>query len=472
MSEDIKHVHFIGIGGVGMSGIAAVAHDKGMSVSGSDLRASTYTDKLKSAGIDVYIGHAPENIPQDTDVVVVSTAILDNNAELVEARRRNLPLWHRAKMLAALGCGLETLAVSGTHGKTTTSSMLAHTMCAIGLDPTFLIGGTVRKAGCNAHFGTGKYYVVEADESDKSFTYLSPSAVVVTNIETDHLDHYENLDEIYLKFEEFMASVPAGGAVVVCGDDAKLLELAKNSKEIDAHLITYGSTNACDFYVSDFKPSGVGSKFLVHTPAGDALPASLPQNPGFHNALNVCAVVALCSTLGISAEDVLGALSEFAGVRRRFDLVGSVGNVCVVDDYAHHPTEISLTIHAAKQLKFSEVHVLFQPHRYSRAKLFCDVLRDEFSHAFDEADTVTFMDVYPAGEAPVPGINGKTFLDVVMDSPNHPPAQYVAKRIEVPAHMAKIAKQGSLIITMGAGDVSAMGQLILDELQNVHGCGD
>ena len=466
--RSIQSVHFIGIGGVGMSGIARVAHDQGITVTGSDLKESRYTKQLKQAGVKVFIGHSADNIPgvgadDGPDVVVVTTAVLDNNPELIAARERGLKVVHRAQMLAYLGEGLETLAVAGTHGKTTTSSMLASVLDAMGVDPTFLIGGIVRSYGTNAHSGTGRYYVVEADESDKSFMYLSPAAMIVTNVEADHLDHYRDLDEIREKFTAFIASLPdEGGTAVVCGEQESLVALAKATGR---HIVTYGMGDAYDVRITSFVPHGVGSDFTVRFPDGSEVSSRIPQNPGYHNVLNATGVLALLWELGMDVHAAAEALKSFAGVHRRFDLVGEAAGVTVVDDYAHHPTEIAATIGAAAQLGFRKVHVLFQPHRYSRASLFCDVLHDEFGAAFDAADTVTFMDVYSAGETPVPGITGKTFLQVVLDHEGHPEAQYVPRRIDTVSAMEQLAQAGDLVITMGAGDVTAIGPQLVEALE-------
>lgn len=467
MSEErIKQVHFIGVGGVGMSGIARVAHDQGMQVSGSDIKESRYTKQLREAGITVFIGQKAENIPEGDPVVVISTAILENNPELIEARRRGLEIWHRAQMLAHLGVGLDTLAVAGTHGKTTTSSMLASALDALGADPTFLIGGIVRAYGTNAHSGTGDHYVVEADESDKSFTYLSPKAVLVTNIEADHLDHYKDLDEIYDKFHDFMGLVPEDGVIVACGDEPHVVEIARSEGR---RMYTYGFNEGCDVRITSYEPHGIGSRYTAVMPDGTQVEGVIKQNPGRHNVLNATGVVTLLWALGFDAAKVAQALSGFAGVRRRFDLVGEVGGVTVVDDYAHHPTEIAATISAAAGLGYKHVHVLFQPHRYSRAPLFTQVLHDEFGAAFDKADSVTFMDVYPAGEAPVPGVSGKTFLNVVLEHEGHPQADFVAHRVDVVPHLMDKLQPGDLVITMGAGDVTAMGPQIIDALLKARG---
>ena len=467
MSEErIKQGHFIGVGGVGMSGIARVAHDQGMQVSGSDIKESRYTKQLREAGITVFIGQKAENIPEGDPVVVISTAILENNPELIEARRRGLEIWHRAQMLAHLGVGLDTLAVAGTHGKTTTSSMLASALDALGADPTFLIGGIVRAYGTNAHSGTGDHYVVEADESDKSFTYLSPKAVLVTNIEADHLDHYKDLDEIYDKFHDFMGLVPEDGVIVACGDEPHVVEIARSEGR---RMYTYGFNEGCDVRITSYEPHGIGSRYTAVMPDGTQVEGAIKQNPGRHNVLNATGVVTLLWALGFDAAKVAQALSGFAGVRRRFDLVGEVGGVTVVDDYAHHPTEIAATISAAAGLGYKHVHVLFQPHRYSRAPLFTQVLHDEFGAAFDKADSVTFMDVYPAGEAPVPGVAGKTFLNVVLEHEGHPQADFVARRVDVVPHLMDKLQPGDLVITMGAGDVTAMGPQIIDALLKARG---
>ena len=462
----IKKIHFIGIGGVGMSGIAHVAADQGLIVSGSDLRQSGYTDQLVDAGITVHIGHSAQNIAtgaDEPDVVVVSTAILDENPELREARERGLEIWHRAKMLAYLGRGLETLAVAGTHGKTTTSSMLASVLDSMGYDPTFLIGGIVRAYGSNAHSGTGRYYVVEADESDKSFTYLSPAAVLITNIEADHLDHYRDLDEIYEKFTSFISSVPEGtGLAVVCGEDEALVALARTC---GCRVLTYGFGEENDICITRCEREGVGSVFALRLPDGREISGAIKQNPGVHNVLNGAGVIGLLDALGYDAQAAADALAQFAGVKRRFDLKGVSRGVTVVDDYAHHPTEIAATIKAAKMLDFKRVIVLFQPHRYSRVKLFTEVLHDEFGAAFNDADAVVFMDVFPAGESPVPGVNGQTFLDVVLETPGHPDARFIQHRTKVVPYLVDFLEEGDLVITMGAGDVTAIAPQLVDALR-------
>lgn len=457
-------LHFIGIGGVGMSGVAKVAKNQGFDVTGSDLKTSRYTSELENMGIRVSIGHNADNLPDGDVDVVVSTAILDNNPEYAAAKERGLNIIHRADMLAYLGRNLETLAVAGTHGKTTTSSMLASVLEKMGKDPTFLIGGTLSEFKTNAHSGQGEYYVIEADESDKSFTKLSPSAVIVTNIEPDHLDHYKDIDEIYDLFRQFISSVPESGQIVVCANDEKACNLARDCAK--GKVVTYGTVDGADYKIANIETSGLKSTFELILPDGNRVQASIPQNPGLHNVLNGASVLTLVNELGMDLNAAIRALSEFKGVHRRFDLVGVEQGITFVDDYAHHPTEIAATIKAAKNLDFNNVHIVFQPHRYSRAKLFTDVLKDDFAKAFDDASTVTFMDVYSAGETPIPGVNGKTFLNIILDHEGHPPTKYVPRRIDVAPSVADVAKDGDLVITMGAGDVTELGRHIMDEIRN------
>lgn len=459
--EKIDKLHFIGIGGVGMSGLARIAKSRGIDVSGSDMKSSRFTDQLEKSWIPVSIGHDAKNIPQGNPTIVVSTAIMEDNPEYKEAKKRGCKIIHRAQLLSYLGIGKKTLAVAGTHGKTTTSSMLASVLDAIGEDPTFVIGGMVLEYGTNARPGSGEFYVVEADESDKSLTCLDPYAAIVTSIESDHLDHYKSLEEIYDKFAQFMESVPDGNPVVVCADDEKLVELAKDSAK---NIVTYGFDKEADVRIVKSERHGVGSEFSIRFKDGREIKSAIAKNPGTHNELNATAVLALIDTLGLDVEDAANKMRDFEGVHRRFELVGRTQGVTVIDDYAHHPTEIKATIHAAKELDFKHVHVVFQPHRYSRAHLFCDILADEFAEAFDEADSIIFTNVYAAGEIPIPGISGMTFLQTVLNHEGHPQARYVERLVDVPATFAKYVKSGDLIITMGAGDVTDIGKHILQEI--------
>ncbi len=460
MTENSMHrIHFIGVGGVGMSGIALVAHERGFAVSGSDLRESRYTKELSDAGVTVFIGQKAENISADDlpDVVVVSSAIPEKNPELVRARELGIPVWHRSQMLAYLGRGLKTLAVAGTHGKTTTSSMLATTLDRLGADPSFLIGGMIDGYPTNANAGSGDYYVIEADESDGSFIHFSPYVAIVTNIEADHLDHYGTLANVEAAFVDFMSLVPEDGAIVICGDNPHLPELAAQAGR---KVITYGFDQGCDAVCTLTGHSGIGSAFTVKLPSGAQVSAHLDSNPGRHNVLNATAVLATLDFLGYGPEEAAQAVSGFSGVRRRFDHVGDVDGITVVDDYGHHPTEVAATINAAKALGFSKVHVLFQPHRYTRTQ----ALAREFAGAFDAADDVTFMDVYSAGEAPIPGVTGKTIVDAVLDRNPRKQVCYLPHRADVVPYLSGKVKGGELLLTMGAGDVTAMGPLFISAL--------
>ena len=459
-----------------MSGIALVANSQGFNVTGSDLVDSNVTKMLKDAGVDVKIGQLAENIQKGQnapDVVVVSTAILDNNPEYKAAKDAGIEIWHRAQMLAYLGRNLKTLAVSGTHGKTSTSSMLASVIDGMGYDPSFLVGGVVQEYGTNAKSGAGEYYVVEADESDKSFRFLNPYSEIITNIEADHLDHYQDLNEIYEKFKNFMDTNSKEGYLVVSGDDKNLYELAKSSNK---NVISYGISEECDCQILNYKIQDIGCSFDLRLPVfefSDSKRASeiilnckLKQNPGIHYAKNAASVIVLLDLLGFDVNKACEVLSNFAGIKRRFDLVGKVNDITVVDDYAHHSTEIATTIKSALQLKFENVHVIWQPHRYSRIGLFRDVYPSEFAHAFDGCASVTFTNIYAAGETPIPGVSGNTFLDIVKKESNIDSNKlfYVPDRVELVSHIKNLVKPNDLIITMGAGDITAMAPMILKEL--------
>ncbi len=450
-------IHFIGIGGVGMSGIARVAHDQGYQVSGSDVKPSRYTDQLQAAGLAVRIGQDAENIPAGSPIVVVSSAVPETNPELAAARARGLQVWQRAQMLAALGEGKKTLAVAGTHGKTTASSMLATVIDELGMAPTYVVGGTLNAYGTNADSGAGPYYVVEADESDGSLIHIRPHIALITNIEADHLDHYEGgIDEIRATFARFMASVPSEGAVVVCGEDAALVKLAQQSGR---RVITYGFSSSCDVYISAYSTEGVSTTFTVKFGDGHWAVCRLPKSPGRHNALNAAGVLAVAREAGETISDAARALSRYKGVARRFDLLGDSNCITVADDYAHHPTEIKATIAAARELDFEKLVVVFQPHRYSRVQS----MLDDFACAFDQADHVVVCDIYAAGETPIPGITGKTVADAVSARATVG-TTYAPTKDEAVAAAVEVAREGDLIFTMGAGDVTSYGPEILSAL--------
>lgn len=457
--NEFNSIHFIGLGGVGMSGIALVAAKYGYTVSGSDLKQSKILRKLEQAGVKVYIGHDSAHIAEvEPDLIVVSSAIRENNPELVAARERGIEVWPRARMLAFLGQGKRTLAVAGTHGKTTASSMLATALDHLDAHPTFVIGGVVDGYDTNALPGEGDTYVVEADESDGSFVYLDPYIAVVTNIEEDHMDHYASLDEIYEAFLAFMSSVPENGAIVVCGEDPALPALARRSGR---KVISYGFSNDCDVTCKMREGDGSANVFTVTFPAGETASISLPASPGKHNVLNATACMCVMRELGFGIAESSKALSSFTGVRRRFDRIASVNGIDIVDDYGHHPTEIAATVGAARNLGYKHVHVLFQPHRYSRT----EALAGEFASAFDAADSVTFMDVYSAGETPIPGVTGKTLVRAVLE--HNPRAQvgWMPHASEIVNYLTGKLHSGDLLMTMGAGDITNIGPLVAAALR-------
>ncbi len=452
-------VHFIGVGGVGMSGIARVARDLGMTVSGSDMQASRYTQQLVDAGIPVFIGHSADNLPENLDVVVVSTAIPETNPELIAARERGIEVWQRARMLAALGQGKKTLAAAGTHGKTTTSSMLATAVDALELSPTFVVGGIVDRYQTNAVSGSGEHYIVEADESDGSFLNLSPYIALVTNIEADHLDHYTGgIEEIYDTFAKFMSLVPQDGACVVCGDDEGCRTVAQR---VERTVYTYGFGTECDICISQYETCGIAAHAHIAFPDGQEVDFCLAKNPGRHNVLNAAGVLGVVWAAGLDVVRASQGLSQYSGVRRRFDLIGQVDGITVVDDYAHHPTEIKATTAAAADLDFERVVVLFQPHRYSRTQS----LATSFGCAFDRVDELRVMDVYAAGEAYIEGVNGQTIVDAIVAHNKHIHVEYLPLKDDVVDTMVEVLKPGDLCITMGAGDVTTFAPRIIEALE-------
>ena len=455
------YAHFIGVGGAGMSGIAKVLHDRGVPVTGSDLKDSRYSRALRDAGIPVAIGHDADNLG-DPEVVVVSSAIPESNPELVEARRRGIPLWPRAKMLARLAGERRTIAVAGTHGKTTTSSMVATMLAGMGLDPTYLIGGEVCEYGTNAACGGGDYYVVEADESDGSFLYLEPFVSLITNIEADHLDHYGTLAAVEETFERFAERTDPGGVLVVCADDERAVEIVSQS---GARIVTYGVSPDAEVRCEDMHPEGGGHRFSVSLPDGRSVATSIGV-PGSHNVLNATGALAVAHVLGADVEAAAAALSRFGGVKRRFDQVGEERGVRVIDDYAHHPTEVRATLAAARSATDGRVWVVFQPHRYSRT----EALAADFGSAFGEADRVILMEVYSAGETPIPGVTGKTVVDEILLADARSRVAYLPHRSEIPDFLARFVRTGDLVLTMGAGDVTALGPEIVRVLREEAPC--
>ena len=447
-----KSIHFIGIGGAGMSGIALVLHERGFQVTGSDLKTSRYVRELSRAGIDVRVGHDPATIDEiRPDVVVVSTAIPETNVEVVRAHELGIPVWPRHKILPVLSAGHTTVAVSGTHGKTTTSSMVATMLDGMALDPSFLIGGIVEGYGISARSGQGPYFVSEADESDESFLNFSPTIAIVTNVEADHLDHYGTLEKVEEAFCRFMSSVGEDGTVIACGESARLVELARSTGR---RVFTYGFEAGNDVVVVP-GPSRhtIGGTCSVTLPDGTSHEVSIKNNPGRHNMLNASAALTAAFALGLDTDAAARALSGFEGVRRRFTHVGDVDGITVVDDYGHHPTEVRATLRAAKTLDFDRVFTVFQPHRYTRLQ----ALADDFADAFADADAVVIIDVFPAGETPIPGVTGKMLADKISERHPGKPVFYAPDHASLTELLDSELRRGDLFITMGTGDVTTVG---------------
>lgn len=453
--------HFIGVGGAGMSGIAKVLHDRGETVTGSDLKESRYAAALRADGMTVFIGHDAANLG-DPELVVVSSAIPESNPELVAARERGIPVWPRARMLAHLAGDRKTVAVAGTHGKTTTSSMVASILADIGADPTFLIGGELNDMGANARCGAGDHYVVEADESDGSFLFMEPYVALVTNVEADHLDHYEGgIDEIQGTFAEFVAKTAPEGVAVLCADDERAVRLAGSAP---CRVVTYGRSDSAEVRCGAIEAVGSGHRFTVTAADGSTAEVEL-HVPGEHNVLNATGALAAVWVLGFDLAAAAAALGNFGGVRRRFERIGEAGGVLVVDDYAHHPTEVRATLAGAKACGHGRVWVVFQPHRYSRTA----ALGADFGAAFGDADRIVLMDVYSAGEQPVPGVSGKTVLDALLEHAPRARAAYFPHRANVAAYVEGRVRRGDLVMTMGAGDVTTLGPEIVRALAEAGG---
>jgi len=443
-----QRVHFIGIGGIGMSGIAEILLTMGYSVSGSDLRRSPTTDRLAALGAILFEGHAAGNAAA-SDVVVTSSAVSKDNPEVLEARRRKIPVIQRAEMLAELMRLKYGIAVAGMHGKTTTTSMIAAVLHT--LDPTVVVGGRVDALGSNARLGQSQYLVAEADESDRSFLKLSPVLAVVTNLDREHMDCYASMDDVDDAFVEFMDSLPFYGATTACIDNERLRGVIARVRR---RVYTYGEHADADFRLEMLPPrAACNSSFGVNYRGVLMGPFSL-HVPGRHNVLNATAAIAVGVQLGVSAPDIAAGIASFRGVDRRFQVKGNVRGVTVVDDYGHHPTEILATLAAAREAGYKHVHVLFQPHRYTRTR----DLADEFAAAFGDADTVQVLDIYAASEQPIEGITGESFAARI------PHAQYAASVPEAIARLVGVAAEGDVILTLGAGSVSQAAGLALAAL--------
>jgi len=445
MFKRIKHVHFVGIGGIGMSGIAEVLLNLGYKVTGSDVRATAITDRLERSGATIYPRHAEENV-NGAHVVVTSSAVRPDNPEIQEAERRKIPVIARAEMLAELARLKYSIAVAGTHGKTTTTSMIATILDRAGQDPTVVVGGILNTIGSNARLGKGEFIVLEADESDRSFLLLSPTIAVVTNIEADHLDHYRDLEDIQAAFLSFINKVPFYGAAVLCLDEPAVQSLIPQVKR---RIITFGAAAPADVCITDVNVEGLGSTFTLRFNGGVTQKFKLSV-PGVHNVLNATAAFASARDMGVEPPVIANALEAFRGVDRRFQ-VKSRDGITVIDDYAHHPTEIRATLSAAKAANFRRIFAVFQPHRYSRTfHLF-----DDFARAFNMADAVLILDIYPAGESPIEGVTTAALIEKIK-SFGHKNAMYAPTFEMIESYIIANAREGDAVVVMGAGSVTRL----------------
>lgn len=447
-----QRIHFIGIGGIGMSGIAEILLTMGYPVSGSDLKRSAITDRLASLGAVVFEGHDAVNVV-GSGVVVTSSAVQAENPEVVEARQRKIPVIPRAEMLSELMRLKYGIAIAGMHGKTTTTSMVASILAAGGLDPTVVVGGRVDALGSNARLGKSQYLVAEADESDRSFLKLSPILAVVTNLDREHMDCYRDMQDVEEAFLEFMDRVPFYGCCVACLDNPQLAAILPRVRR---RVFTYGTTPEADFVVRTLPAvPGIASRFEV-VASGELLGPFELHVPGRHNILNATAAVAIGRQLEISPEQLVEGLRSFHGVDRRFQLKGCVRGISVIDDYGHHPTEIRATLSAARESRYKKIYVIFQPHRYTRTR----DLMSEFASAFEEADQVEVLDIYAASEAPIPGITGQSLAQVI----RAPKVEYASSVAEAIGRVVAKAQEGDMILTLGAGSISQAGPQILGAL--------
>jgi UDP-N-acetylmuramate--alanine ligase len=428
-----------------MSGIAAILTRLGHTVSGSDLKAWRGLERLRLLGVEVHVPHDASRLPAELDAVVVSTAIPASNPEVVTARERGVPVLRRSEALASIVDLRRTVAISGTHGKTTTSTMTTLVLRAAGWQPSFLIGGEPNEVGSNAAYDEGEWLVVEADESDGTFIEIAPEAVVLTNVEPDHLDHYGDFAALEAACARYLAAAP--GPRVVCADDPVAARLAA---EVGG-AVTYGTAEAADYRITGYAGERSGSRFTLHR-AGTPLGELVVPAPGIHNARNAAAAAAVCIEIGVPFEAVRSALGRFAGVARRFQFHGEVDGVSLVDDYAHLPGEVKATLAAAKEGGWSRVVAVFQPHRYSRtARLWRD-----FGDAFDDADVVVLTDVYAAGEPPQPGVSGRLVLQAVCEARPAARVLYLPKRADLLERLPGLTRPGDLVVTLGAGDVTSL----------------
>src|SRR5574337_404740 len=453
MLGKIRKIHFVGIGGIGMSGIAEVLLNLGFQVSGSDLKSTLVIERLAGLGARVAEGHAAGNLG-DAQVVVVSSAVPPDNSEIQEAQRRQIPVIPRAEMLAELMRLKFCVAVAGSHGKTTVTSMVAVMLSDNGLDPTAVIGGRLDVFGSSARLGKSELMVVEADESDRSFLYLMPTLAVVTNIDREHLDHYGDLGEIQESFVSFMNKVPFYGAVIACVDPPWRASMQAVLPRLRRRVVTYGIQSGADVTARDLELRAGGSSFEVAVD-GKSIGSFKVNIPGRHNVQNALAAIAVGRELDLEPAQIQAGLKFFHGADRRFQVKAEVNGITIVDDYGHHPTEISATLEAARLRGARRIRVVFQPHRFSRTKF----LMDEFARCFDGCDRVYLLDIYPASEAPIPGITSQRLVDR-MSELGYTRARYVASESAVTTEILAALHPGDLVLTIGAGPVWSIAETL------------
>jgi UDP-N-acetylmuramate--alanine ligase len=455
--SSIKKIHFIGIGGIGMSGIAEILIDEGFSVTGSDRAASDNTDRMKALGATITIGHDAKNLEPDVDAVVYSSAVALTNPEVAEAQRRKIPVIRRAEMLAEVMRLKYGIGIAGTHGKTTTTSMVSLVLIEGGVDPTVIVGGRLHGlAGSNARLGKGEFIVVEADEFDRSFLSITPTIAVLTTLETDHLDCYRDLDDIKAAFIQFASKVPFYGFVVLCLDEPALQDIMPKLKK---KIVTYGLNGQADLQAVDIVHRFNRTTFLV-VYEGKDLGEIVLQIPGRHNVQNALAAIAVGLQLNVPFPKIKAGIEKFTGVFRRWEVKAEVNGITVIDDYAHHPTEIRATLAGAKGGWRRRVVCVFQPHLYSRTRDFYD----EFGRSFFNADVLVLTDVYPAREEPIQGVSGELIVNAAKQF-GHKHVHYVPDKKDVPDFLMKIRQPGDMIITMGAGDIWRFGEEFVGKLK-------
>ncbi len=450
MFENYRIVHFVGIGGIGMSGIAELLHNLGYEVTGSDIRESQNTRRLESLGVKVHIGHRAENV-DSAHVVVVSSAIEEDNPEVIEARKRGIPIIPRAEMLAELGRLKYSILVAGAHGKTTTTSLVASVFSHAGLDPTVVIGGRLKATGSNVRLGQGEFLIAEADESDGSFLKLTPTVAVATNIDREHMDYFRTMDALYAAFREFLDRVPFYGFSVLCSDNIYLKNI---KKELNRRVISCGFSEDADVRATEVSHQDYGMSFKVRYREEDLGEFFVPLI-GRHNVLNALFAITVSKEMFIDVESIREALKGFSGIQRRFEFKGQYRGCRVYDDYGHHPTEIRATLGALSGIVKGRTVVVFQPHRYTRTR----DLMSEFATAFDGSDRLYLMDIYPAGERPIEGVSSKVLYDEIKK--RHPEVIYMSDKEELLSELKETLKDDDLLITLGAGDVWKIGEELL-----------